>query len=116
MTKIFDILDEDCAREIRTRFGTPTFVYNQHLLTSATQRVLNFPHSFGLTARYAMKALPTAAILRIFNQQGLHIDASSGHEVERALKVGIAPQNIQLTAQELPHNVLDLARKSVLLN
>ena len=36
-----------------------------------------------------MKAAPTAAILRIFNEEGLGIDASSVFEVERAVKAGL---------------------------
>ena len=51
-----------------------------HLRKNA-QALKAFPHAFGLFPRYAMKAAPTAAILRIFNEEGLGIDASSVFEV-----------------------------------
>ena len=47
---------------------------------------------------------PTAAILRIFNQEGLGIDASSGHEIERAIRVGFGTESISLSTQEMPEN------------
>ena len=40
--------------------------------------------------RYAMKAAPTAAILRIFNSEGL-VRREFVHEVERAAPPGLAP-------------------------
>jgi diaminopimelate decarboxylase len=42
-----------------------------------------FPNAFGLTVRYAMKASPNAAILKVLRKAGLNIDASSGYEVRR---------------------------------
>ena len=46
-----------------------------------------------------MKANPSRAILRIFLALGLHVDASSDHEVERALAIGVPADRIQLTSQ-----------------
>ncbi|MBS3165808.1 diaminopimelate decarboxylase [Candidatus Woesearchaeota archaeon] len=102
MTDIFNVLSADQARQIKEVFGTPTYVYSQRALEKNARETLAFPHAFGLTVRYAMKALPNAAILQLFQNQGLHIDASSGYEVERALQARIHPTKIQLTAQELP--------------
>ena len=90
------------VRRLAERFGTPVYVYDEARLTGAAQRVLAFPNAFGLTARYAMKALPNGHVLRLFDRLGLHFDASSGFEVERALKAGIVADKIALTAQELP--------------
>ena len=96
------------VRRLAERFGTPVYVYDETRLTEAAQRVLAFPNAFGLTARYAMKALPNGHVLRLFDRLGLHFDASSGVEVERALKAGIAADKIALTAQELPANFPEL--------
>ena len=81
------------------------------------QAALAFPNAFGLTVRYAMKSSPNAAILKarlrgalarraiglrltraarcsfrpqLFDSLGLHIDASSGFEVQRAMAAGVA--------------------------
>ncbi len=109
-------LTEEKIREIGRRFCTPVFVYDQETLEARARDVLDFPHAYGLTARYAMKALPTAAVVRILNQAGLHIDASSGYEVERAMRAGVPPEQIQLTAQRTPRNLENLVRQGVIFN
>jgi diaminopimelate decarboxylase len=109
-------LSHDQIRAIRLQFGTPTYVYDQATLERAAGEVLNFPNAFGLTARYAMKALPTSAIVRILTDTGLHIDASSGFEAERALLAGVAPERIQITAQELPQDLKSIVERGVLFN
>ena len=112
----YAFLDRDRVREVRERFGTPVFVYDEKTLESQAQKALQFPNAYGLTARYAMKALPTAAVVRILNRAGLHIDASSGFEAERAMRAGVPPAHIQITAQQMPGNLRDLVDKGVLFN
>lgn len=109
-------LDEDRVREIRAKFGSPVYVYDQRTLEAQAEAVLNFPNAFGLTARYAMKALPNTAVIRILTQKGLHIDASSGYEAERAMRAGVPGEHIQLTAQQVPDNLKDLVEKGVIFN
>ncbi len=87
------------ALEVRERFGTPCYVYDRAELEAAARRALAFPAPFGFTLRYAMKANPSAGILALFRELGLHVDASSDHEVERALRAGFPPGAIQLTSQ-----------------
>lgn len=101
-------LDFTTARAVDANFGTPVYVYDQRALEANAAAVLAFPNAFGLTARYAMKASPNAAILKIFAKAGLHIDASSGHEAHRAMAAGIAAEKISLSAQELPSDLGDL--------
>lgn len=107
-------MNEDEVRAVQREFGTPVYVYDQKTLEDAARDVLAFPNAYGLTVRYAMKALPTAAIIRLLVERGLHIDASSGFEVERAISAGIAADRIRLTAQELPANVEELIGQGVL--
>jgi diaminopimelate decarboxylase len=97
-------LTPELAAEVRARFGTPAYVYSRAALRHAASAALAFPHAFGLTVRFAMKACPNAAVLRFFDGLGLHFDASSGWEAERALRAGIAPSKISLSSQELPEN------------
>ena len=63
-------LSHNAVRTIAHQFGTPVYVYDEARLTQAAQEVLNFPHAFGLTPRYAMKALPNGNILRLFDRLG----------------------------------------------
>lgn len=96
------------VRQIRNEFGTPVFVYDEASLIAAAEATLAFPHTYGLTVRYAMKASPNAAILRLFDEKGLHFDVSSGFEAHRAMKAGIAAEKISLSAQELASDVAEL--------
>ncbi len=109
-------LTEDQVRCIQTEFGTPLFVYDERTLERRAREVLAFPNAFGLTARFAMKSLPNAAVLRLFHRLGLRIDASSGYEAERALRAGIPAADIQITAQELPKDLEGLIRQGCAFN
>ncbi|MBI2525560.1 MAG: diaminopimelate decarboxylase [Candidatus Rokubacteria bacterium] len=92
-------LTAERAAEVRRCFGTPSYVYDRATLETAAREALAMPAPFGLTVRYAMKANPSRGILALFRDLGLHIDASSDHEVERALRAGFRPDAIQLTSQ-----------------
>ncbi len=109
-------LDFTSAHAVSESFGTPIYVYDQKALQANATAVLAFPNAFGLTARYAMKASPNAAILKIFAKAGLHIDASSGHEVHRAMAAGIAADKISLSTQELPADLGDLLAAGIHFN
>ena len=109
-------LDYTTARTIADSFGTPVYVYDMATLQANAADVLAFPNAFGLTARYAMKASPNAAILKIFSEAGLHIDASSGHEVRRALAAGVPAAHISLSTQELPEDFAELYAAGIEIN
>jgi diaminopimelate decarboxylase len=104
------------AEEVRERFGTPCYVYDRATLEAAAREALAFPAPFGLTVRYAMKANPSAGILTLFRELGLHIDASSDHEVERAMRAGFAPDQIQLTSQMPSRRLSELGELGVRFN
>ncbi|MCC6144586.1 MAG: diaminopimelate decarboxylase [Candidatus Hydrogenedentes bacterium] len=109
-------LTPDQVRQVQRDFGTPVYVYDQKTLEARAKDVLGLPNAFGLTARYAMKALPTAAIVKLLSDLGLHIDASSGYEVERALRAGVPAEKIQLTAQEVPRDLKSTLSKGIRFN
>jgi diaminopimelate decarboxylase len=109
-------LDARRTLELQREFGTPFYVYDEETLLERAREVLAFPNPYGLIGRYAMKALPTAAILRLLTEAGLHIDASSGFEADRALRAGVAAERIQITAQELPRNLEELVAQGVRFN
>ncbi|MFL2847578.1 MAG: diaminopimelate decarboxylase [Coraliomargaritaceae bacterium] len=99
------LVDSIKAQSIADTFGTPIYLYDEARMRSAAEAVLDFPSAFGLTARFAMKSSPNKSILQLFDSMGLHIDASSGHEVKRAIHAGIAPSKISLSAQEIPEDL-----------
>lgn len=105
-------LNEEQIREI-ARSGTPAFVYSKRRLQENAKRALAFQSPFGLSVRFAMKANPHPEILQLFNQAGVYIDASSGGEVEKAIRAGFAPGKIRITAQQMPDNLAELLDKGV---
>jgi diaminopimelate decarboxylase len=116
ITPATPFLSSEVAAEVRARFGTPCYVYDRAALEAAARAALAFPAPFGFTLRYAMKANPSRGILRVFHALGLHIDASSDFEVERAIEAGFAPAEIQLTSQMPSQRLAEHVRRGVLFN
>ena len=106
----------EIAAEVRRRFGTPCYVYDRAALEAAARAALAFPAPFGLTLRYAMKANPSRGVLTLFRDLGLHVDASSDYEVERALRAGFPPERIQLTSQMPSRTLREHVARGVLFN
>ena len=109
-------LDFNTAQSVAESFGTPVYAYDEATLKANAAAVLAFPNAFGLTARYAMKASPNAAILQIFRKAGLHIDASSAYEVRRAIASGYDASQISLSTQELPEDFAELYEAGLEIN
>jgi diaminopimelate decarboxylase len=112
----FAFLSAEQVRALQAQFGTPVFVYDQQSLEEQARKALAFPNAFGLRVRYAMKACPNTALVRLLNQQGLHLDVSSGFEAQRAMRVGVPAAHLQLTAQQLPDNLKELVGLGVRFN
>jgi len=109
-------LEPEQVRQLASEFGTPHYVYSESLLRQRAEETLAFPNAFGLTVRFAMKACPNRNILSLFTEMGLHIDASSGWEVQRCMAAGIPAEHISLSAQELPENLGDLLDLGIVFN
>jgi diaminopimelate decarboxylase len=112
------VISRKQAEEVSDMVGTPAFVYDERTLRENAKAVSNFPNAFGLTARYAMKANPHSTVLRIFDQMGLHFDASTVYEAQRAALAGINPEKIQLTSQVIHEEKIleDLVSQGMLFN
>lgn len=110
------MLTQSEAIALAKDFGTPIHVLSKARLKEAAQKALSLKVPFGLTVRYAMKANPNPQILQLFQEMGIQIDASSGYEASQCLKLGIPGNNILLTSQELPKNLLELVKQGVEFN
>src|SRR5215470_3015691 len=109
-------LTAEQAAEVRARFGTPCYVYDRATLEGTARRLLALRAPYGFTLRYAMKANPSRAILALFRDLGLHIDASSDWEVERAMRAGFAASRIQLSSQMPSTRIAEHIQDGVRLN
>lgn len=116
MQDTLTFLSKENIAHVAKTWGTPIFVYSERILREQARKVLAFNAPFGVTARYAMKANPNRAVVRTFYDAGIKIDASSGFEAERAIIAGVAPQDISITAQELPKNLAELCNQGVWFN
>ncbi|MEM0967681.1 MAG: diaminopimelate decarboxylase [Verrucomicrobiota bacterium] len=109
-------LEPQLLTQINDLEGSPCFLYDAGEILKQTEVVKRFPAPFGLFPRYAMKACPTRAILQLIASEGFGIDASSGYEVDRALRAGIAAEKISLSTQELPSDFADWVKAGVQIN
>lgn len=95
-------LTSSAVQRVVQRYGTPAYIYDESALRSRCRELVSLKNSHSICVRYAMKANSSAAILQIVAGEGLHIDASSPEEVERAILAGIHPSKILLTSQQVP--------------
>lgn len=102
--------------ELAAEHGTPNYFYSEAALREQAGEAGQLGAPFGSTVRFAMKANPHPELLRIFRDEGLHIDASSGAEAEAAMAAGFAPEQILITAQMMPSNLSELVKRGVLFN
>lgn len=115
-TKEPRFLNTEILQNLISHFPTPLYVYSEQILREQAEQVRSFPHAFGFTPRYAMKANPNRTILQIFRNIGIGIDASSEYEVFRAIRAGFMPNEIQLTGQELPKRLEEIVKMGVEFN
>lgn len=98
----FGGITTSAVSEVREKFGTPCYLYDETLLVLKCRQAMSMPNAYGLRVRYAMKANSNRTLLKIIADQGLYIDASSLNEARRAELAGIEPGRIMLTTQEVP--------------
>jgi len=112
-----NFLTPQIVKQAADTVGTPLYVYSQDTIEQRCSEVLAFPNAYGFNARYALKANPHLAILKIIERMGLHFDASSEYEVMRCLHAGIPAEKIQLTGQQFPKKHLqEIFEAGVLFN
>mmetsp|Transcript_9207 Transcript_9207/g.27552 ORF Transcript_9207/g.27552 Transcript_9207/m.27552 type:complete len:452 (+) Transcript_9207:104-1459(+) len=109
-------LDEAGTRQIKQEYGTPCYVYDAPTLRQRATEALAFPNAYGVTVRYAMKACPNGAVLKLFDGMGLHFDASSVHEVRRAMAAGVPASKISLSTQQLDEDFVELVDAGLEVN
>jgi diaminopimelate decarboxylase len=100
--------------ELVSEFGTPLYVLDE---VAVRQRCQAFRHTFQLaypnsSIAYAGKALLTLAVVRIMDEEGMHLDVASGGELFTALHAGFPPQRINLHGNYKSDDELRLALES----
>lgn len=100
--------------ELARKHGTPLYVYDRESLSKAAKELLAAELPYGLLVRYAVKANPHPGIVRLFDDLGLHFDASSTYEAAELISHGVEPEKISLSSQTLEGPLEEVVSKGVL--
>lgn len=92
---------------------TPRYEYSARQLSATIATLQSVPFPNGLTIRYAVKANPYPAIIRLMREAGLYFDASSSYEASELLALGIPGAHIALSSQQSHHNLPELLSAGV---
>ncbi|RKN18021.1 diaminopimelate decarboxylase [Micromonospora musae] len=80
------------VRDLAAEFGTPVYVLDEDDLRS---RCRDFRDAFpDVDVYYAGKAFLCRAVVRMIDEEGLHLDVCSGGELATALAAGMPPERI----------------------
>lgn len=102
---------ENALRDLASRFGTPLYVYHAETLLARARELLEARASDGGkfdVVRYAQKANPNLALLRLLLSAGVQLDAVSAGELRRALAAGADPRRTQFCADVFDRETLAL--------
>ncbi len=92
------------VQRLATEFGgTPVFVYDAAKIVERYNDVKDFG-----VVRFAQKACPNLAIVKLLRGLGAKVDAVSAGELQRALAAGYAPSEIAYTADIFDEDALEL--------
>lgn len=91
------------AQEFVKEFPTPFHIYDEKGIRE-TARALNqaFAWNKGFKEYFAVKATPTPAILKIFQEEGCGVDCSSYVELLMSHKLGFSGQEIMFSSNNTP--------------
>ncbi len=102
--------DPDALRAVAARTGTPTYAYVESIVRRQCDRLRTLVDGIPTRLLYAMKANASPALLRIIHDEGLGLDVVSPGEMELALRMGFAPDELLfsstgMSAAEMEHAV-----------
>ena len=102
------------AVALAREYGTPLYVLDE---AAVRERCQAFRQAFqrhypDASVAYAGKALMTLALVRIMDEEGMHLDVASGGELYTALQAGFPPERITLHGNYKSDAELQLALES----
>ena len=107
----FSLPDEVFQAAVR-EFETPFHLYDEKGIRQTARRLKEaFAWAEDFREYFAVKALPTPAILRILQDEGCGVDCASETELMLAHALGFSGQEIMFSANNVPPQEFALARK-----
>lgn len=105
-------LNDQTFLEAAQQFQTPFHLYDEAGIRQTAQRLkAAFAGVPEFREYFAVKALPTPAILRILKQEGCGVDCASDTELMLAKACGFQGQDIMFSANDVPPHEFVLARQ-----
>jgi len=105
------------AGELVEQFGSPLYVYEEDTLRERARELVKCINYKNKEIKYACKANTNIALMRIFLEYDMGIDAVSPGEIFAALKAGYRPEKILFTANNPSWNEIEYAvSKKVMVN
>ncbi|MEX2043380.1 MAG: diaminopimelate decarboxylase [Patescibacteria group bacterium] len=93
------------------RFETPFHLYDERGIRHTARELREaFAWAPGYRNFFAVKALPNPRILDILREEGMGADASSGPEIELALRAGLRGEDVMFTSNNTPAEEFRRAR------
>ena len=93
-------------------YATPFHLYDERGIRNTARRLKQaFAWNPGFMEYYAVKALPTPAILRVLGEEGCGLDCASYTELRLADACGFAGDGIMFSANDVPPEEFAAARK-----
>ncbi len=81
------------VRELAARYGTPLFIYDGAVMRRSYRALAEALAGFA-RIHYSVKANPTAAIIRLFSDEGAGVEIASLGEYRVAQAAGVKPEDI----------------------
>ena len=96
--------------ELISRFGSPLYVYNEHVLRACCRDLLGLSSHPGFRVNYSAKANTNPVLLKIIREEGCVVDAMSPGELYMERLAGFTPDQIlyvcnNVSPEELKHAV-----------
>ncbi|MBI2592409.1 diaminopimelate decarboxylase [Candidatus Saccharibacteria bacterium] len=107
------LLNQKTASELITLYRSPLYVYDLAKLKERVKELLDYCKTIDCTVRYAIKANPHPRIIKLFDELGLHFDASSDYEADEAVSAGVDPVKISLSSQQPPGDMNKTLRSGI---
>jgi diaminopimelate decarboxylase len=97
--------------ELAATYGTPALIVDEGALRARASEVLRAFRARhpDTQVHFAAKAFPSASVLSVLRQEGLHFDVASGNELAIALVAGVDPSRVLLHGNAKTDDEISLA-------
>ena len=88
-------------------FGSPLYVYDEEIIRTRAQELLQAVTYPKTVIKYACKANTNVEIMKVLREEGVSIDAVSPGEVYAALRAGFDKERILFTTNNATHEEIE---------